>query len=150
MKSLILLILSLFLCSIFAEQTNLTDKVINNGTFPDAKFNYYSGYLNISATKAFHYMFFESNQSSNLTDPVILWLNGGPGCSSLLGAFQENGPFLFNTNATGLNKEVNPYSWNMFANVLYLESPAGVISYFFYLFIYVFWVLGWFFLRHTR
>lgn len=127
MKSLIFLLLSLSLSLALMAQTNQTDKVINDGTFPNTTFNYYSGYLNISVNKSFHYIFFESNTTKNLTDPVILWLNGGPGCSSLLGAFQENGPFIFNTNQFGLQNTVNPYSWNNFSNVLYIESPAGVI-----------------------
>jgi serine carboxypeptidase-like clade 2 len=55
---------------------------------------------------------------------VLLWLNGGPGCSSLLGAGQENGPFYFLPNST--NMEVNVWSWNKNASVLYLESPPGV------------------------
>lgn len=57
-------------------------------------------------------------------DPLLIWFNGGPGCSSLLGFFQENGPWIIDD----VNHEVkkNDYSWNKRANVLYLESPAGV------------------------
>jgi carboxypeptidase C (cathepsin A) len=54
---------------------------------------------------------------------LVLWLNGGPGCSSLLGAMQENGPFLF---GEGLSIVRNPYSWNTNASVIYFESPPGV------------------------
>ncbi|WJX53844.1 hypothetical protein P8452_39795 [Trifolium repens] len=55
--------------------------------------------------------------------PLVLWLNGGPGCSSLgVGAFSENGPFR--TNGEVLIK--NEHSWNREANMLYLESPIGV------------------------
>lgn len=126
MRLAIILFISLCLSTLSA-QTNQSDLVNNSkGIFPNTSFKYYSGYLKLTETKFFHYMFFESNQTSNLTDPVVLWLNGGPGCSSLLGAFQENGPFLFNINKTGLQPEVNPYSWNNFSNVLYIESPAGV------------------------
>ena len=129
MKSLFFIILSLYLFSVLADQTNQTDKMTNDGTFPNTAFQYYSGYLNITSNKSFHYLFFESNTKTNLTDPLVLWLNGGPGCSSLLGAFQENGPFLFNINVTGLNRTLNQYSWNNFANVLYIESPAGVLNF---------------------
>ena len=59
----------------------------------------YSGYLNVSSTKALHYVFVES-QNVATTDPVIIWFNGGPGCSSLLGFISENGPFKIDDNST--------------------------------------------------
>ena len=43
--------------------------------------------------KSIHYVYFES-QNDRAKDPLILWLTGGPGCSSMLSMLQENGPFL--------------------------------------------------------
>jgi carboxypeptidase D len=55
-------------------------------------------------------------------DDLVIWLNGGPGCSSLEGMLQENGPFLY------LNKNDKPfangYSYTRAANVLYVEQPV--------------------------
>lgn len=90
------------------------------GPLPSA---WYSGYLNVSETKALHYVYVES--LNNVTaDPLVIWLNGGPGCSSLLGAFSENGPFIFDDGQELIKP--NEFSWNTRANLLYIESPAQV------------------------
>jgi carboxypeptidase C (cathepsin A) len=64
------------------------------------------------------------------TDPVILWLNGGPGSSSLIGMYTENGPLVLNedslANSTVPTLFANPFSWTKVASVIYVESPAGV------------------------
>lgn len=83
----------------------------------------YSGYLYVNENKSHHYLFVES-QSAPATDPLILWLNGGPGCSSILGFLYEHGPFIYPDGSTEL--EFNQYAWNAQANVLYMESPACV------------------------
>lgn len=82
----------------------------------------YSGYLTLPKGESLHYWFIESQKSPE-KDPVVLWLNGGPGASSLAGLFQENGPFTMNDD---LSLTRNPHSWNQEANMLYFESPIGV------------------------
>jgi carboxypeptidase C (cathepsin A) len=57
-------------------------------------------------------------------DPLVIWFNGGPGCSSMLGFMQENGPYVIDDGETEIKK--NPFPWNTRANVMWLESPAGV------------------------
>lgn len=85
--------------------------------------NQYTGYLDVNdLDKHFFYWFFESrNDPAN--DPVILWLNGGPGCSSATGLFFELGPSLINAT---LQPVYNPYSWNSNASVIFLDQPVGV------------------------
>lgn len=86
-------------------------------------FDLYSGYLNVNANKSLHYLLVES-QDKPATDPLVIWFNGGPGCSSLLGFMQEHGPCVIDDGETQL--KTNPFPWNVRANVLYIESPAGV------------------------
>jgi cathepsin A (carboxypeptidase C) len=86
-------------------------------------FNQYSGYLTSTGQKRLHYWFVES-QGNPATDPVLLWLNGGPGCSSLDGFLYEHGPLLVSEDGNSLR--LNPYAWNTVANVLYIEAPVGV------------------------
>lgn len=58
-----------------------------------------------------------------VTNVSIVWLNGGPGCSSLQGVLTENGPLVFIANAT--KPAYNHYSWTKLANVLYVDQPVG-------------------------
>ncbi|TKY67959.1 Serine carboxypeptidase 40 [Spatholobus suberectus] len=93
---------------------------------PQVTFSQYGGYVTLDkvAGRAFYYYFVEA-QRSKQTLPLLLWLNGGPGCSSLAyGAMQELGPFRVNSDGKTLHRNI--FSWNYVANVLFLESPVGV------------------------
>ncbi|KAK1418273.1 hypothetical protein QVD17_27416 [Tagetes erecta] len=87
--------------------------------------NQYSGYVTVNpnAGRALFYYFVESPTDSS-TKPLVLWLNGGPACSSLIGAMSELGPFRINSD--GKTLFTNDYAWSNAANILFLESPAGV------------------------
>ncbi|XP_041995852.1 serine carboxypeptidase-like 40 isoform X2 [Salvia splendens] len=93
---------------------------------PPVRFKQYGGYVTVNQTagRAFYYYLAEAQISAN-SSPLLLWLNGGPGCSSLgYGAMQELGPFRVHSD--GKTLYINPFSWNQGANVVFLESPAGV------------------------
>eukprot|EP00611_Tribonema_gayanum_P026394 TRINITY_DN627_c0_g3_i1.p1 TRINITY_DN627_c0_g3~~TRINITY_DN627_c0_g3_i1.p1 ORF type:complete len:544 (-),score=164.92 TRINITY_DN627_c0_g3_i1:674-2152(-) len=92
------------------------------------KFRMFAGYLPIkdegsASMRNMFYWYFES-QGSPEEDPLLLWTNGGPGCSGMLGLLTEHGPFL--VRAGGQTLEANPFSWNLHANMLYVEQPCGV------------------------
>lgn len=57
-------------------------------------------------------------------DDLIIWMNGGPGCSSLIGLGQEIGPFIFPPGKD--QARPNPYSWTIAGNVLFISQPVGV------------------------
>ncbi|CAM6020249.1 unnamed protein product [Sphagnum balticum] len=104
------------------------DRVLALPGQPSVKFKQYAGYITVDKVQEnnLFYFFAESSSDQSGTQPLVLWLNGGPGCSSLAYGFgQEIGPYFINPNGTsGLS--LNPYAWNTEVNMLWLESPTGV------------------------
>ncbi|GAA0153778.1 serine protease [Lithospermum erythrorhizon] len=93
---------------------------------PEVGFKQFAGYIDVDekAGRSFFYYFVEAEK--NASDlPLTLWLNGGPGCSSIGGgAFTELGPFFPTGDGRGLR--INKESWNKVSNLLFVEAPAGV------------------------
>lgn len=90
-------------------------------------FSLYAGSVTVDsiAERSLFYVLSESFSNSSSSDPLVLWLNGGPGCSSIGGGFlSELGPFYPTPGGKGLIR--NPHTWNKAANLLFLESPAFV------------------------
>ncbi|KAI4347682.1 hypothetical protein L6164_008471 [Bauhinia variegata] len=83
---------------------------------------HHAGYYKIEHSYAarMFYFFFESRNSKK--DPVVIWLTGGPGCSSELAMFYENGPFRIADNMSLL---WNEYGWDKVSNLLYVDQPIG-------------------------
>ena len=79
------------------------------------------GFVEMYEETDIFYWLFES-RSKPSTDPLVLWLTGGPGCSSEIALFYENGPFIINDDLT-LSK--NQHSWNERANLMFIDHPYG-------------------------
>ncbi|XP_010535625.1 PREDICTED: serine carboxypeptidase-like 48 isoform X2 [Tarenaya hassleriana] len=86
------------------------------------EYGHHAGYYKLPHSKAarMFYLFFESR--SNKTDPVVIWLTGGPGCSSQLALFYENGPFNISKN---LSLSWNDFGWDKASNLIYVDQPVG-------------------------
>ncbi|KAL1497427.1 hypothetical protein ABEB36_008402 [Hypothenemus hampei] len=82
----------------------------------------YSGFFTVdkmSDSNLFFWFFPSTNNYEK--DPVLLWLQGGPGVTSLYGLFTENGPFVVQNSELGLRD----YPWNRNFSVLYIDQPVG-------------------------
>ncbi|GJT88328.1 serine carboxypeptidase-like protein [Tanacetum coccineum] len=82
----------------------------------------HAGYFRIQHTidARMFYFFFESRRAK--ADPVVIWLTGGPGCSSELALFYENGPFKLTSN---LSLVWNDYGWDKVSNIIFVDQPTG-------------------------
>ncbi|KAI9256238.1 serine carboxypeptidase-domain-containing protein, partial [Sporodiniella umbellata] len=86
-------------------------------------FSQYSGYIDLqrnTSTSLFFWMLEQENKK--VAEKLIIWFNGGPGCSSMNGLFLENGPYRVNKNLT---LRINPAGWQKHATVVYLDQPIG-------------------------
>lgn len=72
----------------------------------------HSGYLSVGEDMNMWFWFFASRNNPS-TAPLALWLNGGPGCSSMIGLFQEHGPCHFVNGSS--EPTLNEFSWNTYA-----------------------------------
>ncbi|KAG8993533.1 hypothetical protein FRB94_010711 [Tulasnella sp. JGI-2019a] len=119
----------------FAVQDGITYELLTHPEFPnyqirvrspklcDPDVKQYSGYLDIDDDKHLFFWFFESRKAPSKA-PLVLWLNGGPGCSSSTGLLFELGPCGISKSGRGTKH--NPYGWNEFANMIFLDQPVNV------------------------
>ncbi|KAL5698980.1 Serine carboxypeptidase 24 [Ranunculus cassubicifolius] len=108
------------------DANSFPDRIVRLPGQPKVSFSQFSGYITVNERhgRALFYWFVEATSEPE-KKPLVLWLNGGPGCSSIAyGASEEIGPFFI--NKTGSSLYLNKHSWNKEANILFLESPVGV------------------------
>ncbi|KAI0637721.1 peptidase S10 serine carboxypeptidase [Trametes polyzona] len=100
---------------------------VKKSDFCDPTVNVYTGYLDVDyGAKHLFFYFFESRRDP-ASDDVMMWINGGPGCSSSTGLLMELGPCKIDMKNESTNGTLwNPYSWNAEANIFFLDQPVGV------------------------
>ncbi|KAF8067133.1 CBP1 [Scenedesmus sp. PABB004] len=101
---------------------------------------HYAGYVGVGPAQRrqlFYYLVSaEAPRGSDADGRVIVWLTGGPGCSSMDAFAYEHGPFKMSLapgagaggRALGVDDVVlsrNPHAWSRAAHVVYVDSPAG-------------------------
>ncbi|KAF1998324.1 carboxypeptidase S1 [Amniculicola lignicola CBS 123094] len=83
----------------------------------------YSGYADIGENQHIFWWFFEARNQDPTEAPLTVWINGGPGSSSMIGLFQELGPCGVGIDGKPYN---NPYSWTNASNMLFIDEPTTV------------------------
>ncbi len=85
--------------------------------------NWQSGYMPLEEKGASIFYWLIRARNGDAAAPLVLWLQGGPGCSGVQNVLAENGPYRV---AESVTLESNPFSWNNRADVLYVDQPLGV------------------------
>ncbi|KAF2682232.1 alpha/beta-hydrolase [Lentithecium fluviatile CBS 122367] len=106
----------------FSDGHSIRIKEQQNDTLCNAHSKQHTGWLDVGNKHLFFWYF--ASQDSPADDPLVLWLTGGPGGSSMIGMLQELGPCLINEHGNGT--VYNEYGWSKHANLLFIDSPAGV------------------------
>lgn len=118
--------ISLFALTIALVTATSTPTQSILSTFPET----YYGYIpcNTTAGSAFFYALMgNANATKRPTQPLVMFLQGGPGASSLFSAFLETGPMkvVKSTNAQGYNVVPRVHAWTEVATMLYVDNPVG-------------------------
>lgn len=103
---------------------------INGSAIPEVPFSIgesYAGLLPIQAndtTNNLFFWFFPSTSPSALeSKEILIWLTGGPGCSSIGELTQSNGPFVWQPGV--FRPFANKWSWHHLTNVVWIDQPVG-------------------------
>jgi len=89
----------------------------------DPSVKQHSGYFTFGKDKKQYFFWMFESRSDPANDPTVMWLTGGPGCSSMTGLLFENGPCKVAED--GKSTTLNPYSWTTKANVMWIDQPPG-------------------------
>lgn len=119
MRFVLLFVFVLRLLQVYAKlEEQEKDRIVElPGQPPNVKFSQFSGYITVDESdgRNLFYWLIEakkvSEEDEDKDKPVVLWLNGGPGCSSIAyGASEEVGPFRVRPD--GKTLYLNSYAWN--------------------------------------
>ncbi|OIS95624.1 serine carboxypeptidase-like 50 [Nicotiana attenuata] len=127
------LLFLLLLFTIFCCFLHSSSAATLHSSFPKEALPTKSGYLTVNSTtgSAIFYTYYEAQKPITPLSqtPIVIWLQGGPGCSSMLGNFYELGPWRVSSslrhNVEHISLDPNPGSWNRIFGLLFLDNPIG-------------------------
>jgi len=124
----ICLLVAVFLLSLPAcDAAYAADRVTQLPGFSGAlPFSLYAGYLNVPSSGSQLFYVYASQEALpiNNAQKLTMWMNGGPGCSSLDGLFAETGPFA--PSVDGQTVALMSTRWTQSSHMLFIENPVGV------------------------
>lgn len=100
--------------------------IVNGSALPDVNFDIgesFSGLLPIDDTDKELFFWFMPSRNPSSNNEITIWLNGGPGCSSLYGFFREQGPVLWRPG--NFAPTANPWTWVNQTNMVWIDQPVG-------------------------
>ncbi|CAK9141375.1 unnamed protein product [Ilex paraguariensis] len=120
-------VFTLFLLFNTAESKSIVKELPGySGNLP---FKLETGYVSVGEKDDLQlFYYFIESESNPVKDPLVLWITGGPGCSSFSGLVYEIGPLAYNVPAFNGSLPtflLNPYSWTKVANIIFLDIPVG-------------------------
>ena len=93
------------------------------GLSPSISLEHFAGHIAVDDARnnfIFYWLFKAATNAAMA--PLIIWLNGGPGCSSMDGLFLEMGPLRLEPDKS---IKINPFSWHNAGNLLFIDQPVG-------------------------
>lgn len=105
---------------------------VNGSAIPEVSFDVgesYAGLLPIDSSgdgdggQLYFWFFPSTNPVAQQRKEILVWLSGGPGCSSLGDLLQQNGPFLWQPGT--VEPVANRWSWHRLTNVVWIDQPIG-------------------------
>ncbi|XP_052246934.1 probable serine carboxypeptidase CPVL isoform X2 [Dreissena polymorpha] len=104
-------------------QFDQAQKASQVGPIPGVDQPSYAGFITVNESMGSNmYFWFFPAQDGAADAPVVLWLQGGPGGSSLFGLFIENGPIFVNEDIQFVKRDI---TWNIKYSMLYIDNPVG-------------------------
>ncbi|KAJ1729295.1 hypothetical protein LPJ61_003596 [Coemansia biformis] len=127
-----------------SNTTNPPPMRVTNPTLCDPDVRQRSGYVDLEDKHIFFWYFGSRARQAAGFDassdavPLVFWFSGGPGCSSQIANWQENGPCMYmpsvpyNANISDSERKAlphtvqrNPYAWNAVADIVFIDQPVG-------------------------
>lgn len=124
---LLLVLVAVVLCANALEPYPEKTNISNSSALPFGG-DLFTGFIqvnNATGSNIFYTLYGFNNGSINQDAPLIIWLDGGPGCASISGAFSAFGPIRVGSKAKGFPLSPRNLTWNTLGHLLTIDQPVG-------------------------